>query len=161
MTIAPRLRARLGVAVRPHLRRCHAGRHAQEHAAHARVPKANANGSRARGASSKADGPKAPTRAEVARNRERQAEQAGAKAAERLAQQSGAAGWVAERASNWDLEGPDFGFLERTKYAWNPLMDYWFRMEIGGWEHIPPAPALLIGIHSGAPFVWDAWTVGM
>ena len=23
------------------------------------------------------------------------------------------------------------------------------------------APSLLIGIHSGAPFVWDAWTVGI
>ena len=39
-------------------------------------------------------------------------------------------------------------------------MDYWFRMEVEGWEHIPEPPALLIGIHSGAPFVWDAWTVG-
>jgi 1-acyl-sn-glycerol-3-phosphate acyltransferase len=50
--------------------------------------------------------------------------------------------------------------MERQKYLWNPTMDYWFRMEIEGWENIPPAPALLIGIHSGAPFVWDAWTVG-
>jgi 1-acyl-sn-glycerol-3-phosphate acyltransferase len=40
-------------------------------------------------------------------------------------------------------------------------MDYYFRMEVEGWENIPPAPALLIGIHSGAPFVWDAWTVGV
>ena len=70
------------------------------------------------------------------------------------------AGWR-ERASQWDLEGPDYTFLDVTKYLWNPLMDYWFRMEIEGWENIPPAPALLIGIHSGAPFVWDAWTVGV
>jgi 1-acyl-sn-glycerol-3-phosphate acyltransferase len=41
------------------------------------------------------------------------------------------------------------------------LVDYWFRMEIDGWENIPEPPALLIGIHSGAPFVWDAWTVGL
>jgi 1-acyl-sn-glycerol-3-phosphate acyltransferase len=40
-------------------------------------------------------------------------------------------------------------------------MDYWFRMEIEGWEKLPDPPALLIGIHSGAPFVWDAWTVGV
>ena len=40
-------------------------------------------------------------------------------------------------------------------------MDYWFRMEIEGWEKLPEPPALLIGIHSGAPFVWDAWTVGI
>jgi 1-acyl-sn-glycerol-3-phosphate acyltransferase len=33
-------------------------------------------------------------------------------------------------------------------------------MEIEGWERLPDPPALLIGIHSGAPFVWDAWTIG-
>ena len=51
--------------------------------------------------------------------------------------------------------------MERQKYFWNPLMDYWFRMEVEGWENVPKHPALLIGIHSGAPFVWDAWTVGV
>jgi 1-acyl-sn-glycerol-3-phosphate acyltransferase len=40
-------------------------------------------------------------------------------------------------------------------------MDYYFRMEIEGWERLPESPALLIGIHSGAPFVWDAWTIGV
>jgi 1-acyl-sn-glycerol-3-phosphate acyltransferase len=51
--------------------------------------------------------------------------------------------------------------MERQKYFWNPLIDYWFRMEMEGWERLPEPPALLIGIHSGAPFVWDAWTVGI
>jgi 1-acyl-sn-glycerol-3-phosphate acyltransferase len=101
------------------------------------------------------------SRADVVRLRERQADQAGEKAQARIENLSGAAGWVAERAAQWDLEGPDYAWLEITKYLWNPLMDYWFRMEIEGWENIPPAPALLIGIHSGAPFVWDAWTVGV
>ena len=59
---------------------------------------------------------------------------------------SGASGWVAERAG---------------ECFWNPLMDLWFRMEIEGWERIPEPPVLLVGIHSGAPFVWDAWTVGI
>ena len=57
--------------------------------------------------------------------------------------------------------GPTGDFMELQKYLWNPLMDYWFRMEIEGWEKIPEPPALLIGIHSGAPFVWDAWTIGV
>jgi 1-acyl-sn-glycerol-3-phosphate acyltransferase len=39
--------------------------------------------------------------------------------------------------------------MDRQKYLWNPLMGYWFRMEIDGWEHLPEAPVLLIGIHSG------------
>lgn len=41
------------------------------------------------------------------------------------------------------------------------LVDCWFRMEIDGWENVPRPPALLVGIHSGTPFVWDAWTVGL
>src|SRR4051812_6455695 len=80
---------------------------------------------------------------------------------ERRRKQTGAAGWVADRAGQWSLDGPDYKFMERQKYLWNPLMDYWFRMEIEGWERIPEPPALLVGIHSGAPFVWDAWTVGI
>jgi 1-acyl-sn-glycerol-3-phosphate acyltransferase len=34
-------------------------------------------------------------------------------------------------------------------------------MEIEGWEKIPESPVLFVGIHSGAPFVWDAWTIGV
>jgi 1-acyl-sn-glycerol-3-phosphate acyltransferase len=91
---------------------------------------------------------------------QRHAEEAKKKVDRRRAKQSGAAGWVADRAGQWDLEGPDYRFMQLQKYFWNPLMDYWFRMEIEGWENIPEPPVLLIGIHSGAPFVWDAWTVG-
>jgi 1-acyl-sn-glycerol-3-phosphate acyltransferase len=87
------------------------------------------------------------------------------KAAEKIdarrEQAEGLAGWVAERAGDWDLDADISGLMETQKYFWNPLMDYWFRMEIEGWERIPEPPALLIGIHSGAPFVWDAWTVGI
>src|SRR3954447_13792318 len=80
---------------------------------------------------------------------------------ERRRKQTGAAGWVADRAGQWSLDRPHYKFMERQKLLWNPLMDYWFRMEIEGWERIPEPPVLLIGVHSGAPFVWDAWTVGL
>jgi 1-acyl-sn-glycerol-3-phosphate acyltransferase len=95
------------------------------------------------------------------RQARRHAESAKRRVSERREKQSGAASWVADRASQWSLDGPDWRFIERQKYLWNPLMDYWFRMEIEGWEKLPDPPALLIGIHSGAPFVWDAWTVGV
>jgi 1-acyl-sn-glycerol-3-phosphate acyltransferase len=68
---------------------------------------------------------------------------------------------ISERASRYSLAGPDWRFMEVQKYFWNPLMDYWFRMQVEGWEKIPEPPALLVGIHSGAPLVWDAWTVGV
>src|SRR5947209_5529016 len=92
---------------------------------------------------------------------ERHAEAARAKADERRSKASGASGWVADRAGQWSLDGPDEGFMRWQRFFWNALTDYWFRMEIEGWEELPEPPALLIGIHSGAPFVWDAWTVGL
>jgi 1-acyl-sn-glycerol-3-phosphate acyltransferase len=91
----------------------------------------------------------------------RHAQEAKRKVDERREKLSGAAGWVAGRAGQWSIDGPDTGFMERQKYLWNPLIDYWFRMEMEGWENVPEPPVLLVGIHSGAPFVWDAWTVGI
>src|SRR3954451_7839404 len=93
--------------------------------------------------------------------RERNAAQAREKMEGRREDAEGVAGFVAKRAGAWELTGVDDSFMERQKYLWNPLMDYWFRMEIEGWEHLPEPPVLLIGVHSGAPFVWDAWTVGI
>jgi 1-acyl-sn-glycerol-3-phosphate acyltransferase len=79
----------------------------------------------------------------------------------RAEQEGGLSGWVAKRAGEWDLSGFDETTLQRQKFFWNLLVDYWFRMEIDGWENVGDPPALLVGIHSGAPFVWDAWTVGL
>src|SRR5918994_1671883 len=91
---------------------------------------------------------------------ERHARRAKEKADTRREQATGAAGWVADRAGDWSLEQQDLDWMDAQKYFWNPLMDYWFRMEMEGFEKLPDPPALLIGIHSGAPFVWDASTVG-
>ncbi|MFZ0831678.1 MAG: lysophospholipid acyltransferase family protein [Mycobacterium sp.] len=79
----------------------------------------------------------------------------------RAKQDGGVSGWLAKRAGEWELSGPDEATMQRQKYLWNTLVDRWFRMEFDGWENLPEPPALLIGIHSGAPFVWDAWTVGV
>jgi 1-acyl-sn-glycerol-3-phosphate acyltransferase len=92
---------------------------------------------------------------------EHSAEEAKRAADRRRAEESGVSGWISDRASRWTLDGPDWGFFETQKYFWNPFMDYWFRMEFEGWENLPEPPALLIGIHSGGPFPWDAWTVGV
>ena len=91
------------------------------------------------------------------------AEQAQAKMAKKREEASGGvSGWVSDRAGEWDLEGLDEDAMQIQKFFWNPVMDWWFRMEMEGWEHVPEEPpALLVGIHSGAPFVWDAWTVGL
>jgi 1-acyl-sn-glycerol-3-phosphate acyltransferase len=92
---------------------------------------------------------------------ERHAAQARKKVDARRDQMSGVSGWIADRAGDWSLDAQDLGFVASQKFFWNPLIDYWFRMEVDGWERLPEPPALLVGIHSGAPFVWDAWTVGI
>jgi 1-acyl-sn-glycerol-3-phosphate acyltransferase len=93
---------------------------------------------------------------------QRHAEAARAKMADKRRDAgNGLAGWIAERAGDWDLSGQDETTMQRQKFLWNALVDYWFRMEIDGWENLPKSPVLLVGIHSGAPFVWDAWTIGV
>ena len=77
--------------------------------------------------------------------RERHAKRTAAKVDHRREQATGAAGWVADRAGDWSLDAQDLGWMDRQKYFWNPLMDFWFRMEIEGWEKLPEPPALLIG----------------
>ena len=99
---------------------------------------------------------------QVQKQAEEHAEQAREKMdAKREEQSGGVSGWISDRAGEWDLEGMDHDALEKQQPAWDFLMDRWFRMEMEGWEHLPDSPVLLIGIHSGAPFVWDAWTVGL
>jgi 1-acyl-sn-glycerol-3-phosphate acyltransferase len=112
------------------------------------------------------NGRKKPTATKASRmTRERQAEQFARAAREKVdakrAEADGLAGTIADRAGQWSLDAQSSNFMERQKYFWNPLMDYYFRMEIEGWERLPPPPALIVGVHSGAPFVWDAWTVGI
>src|SRR5258708_1609012 len=96
---------------------------------------------------------------EVREQAQRQAEQARAAMEDRRGKEDGGiSGWVAERAGEWDLDGQDETTLQGQKFFWNALIDYWFRMEIDGWEEIAEPPALLIRIRSAAPFVWAAWT---
>jgi len=76
-------------------------------------------------------------------------------------QDGGLTGWLNKRAGDWELSAADEPTMQRQKYVWNFLVDHWFRMEFDGWENLPDPPVLLVGIHSGAPFVWDAWTVGV
>ena len=130
---------------------------------------ASRNGSKASSSRSKTSTRRRPAskngngngRARSASQAQRYAKESRAKVDKKREKADGAAGWVAERAGDWDLEAQDMAFMERQKYFWNPLIDYWFRMEMEGFDRLPDPPALLIGIHSGAPFVWDAWTVGI
>jgi 1-acyl-sn-glycerol-3-phosphate acyltransferase len=64
-------------------------------------------------------------------------------------------------SSREGLNGPDPEVMDAQAPLWNALMDYYFRLEIDGWERLPDRASLLIGIHSGGPLTMDAWTVAM
>ena len=59
------------------------------------------------------------------------------------------------------LNGPDPELMNAQAPLWNTLMDYYFRLEIDGWDRFPDQPGLFIGIHSGGPLTMDAWTVAI
>jgi 1-acyl-sn-glycerol-3-phosphate acyltransferase len=57
------------------------------------------------------------------------------------------------------VNGPDPRFMQAQAGLWNLLVDYYFRVEIEGWERLPARPSLLIGGHSGGALTMDAWTI--
>ena len=60
--------------------------------------------------------------------------------------------------ARWSLEGPDPAFIGRQERVWNFLQDHYFRVDVEGWEHLPQAPSLLVGVHAGSSLTMDAWT---
>ena len=57
------------------------------------------------------------------------------------------------------IHAPDPALLKKQAKFVNGMLDYYFRLEISGWENLPAQPALLIGGHSGGPLTMDAWTL--
>jgi 1-acyl-sn-glycerol-3-phosphate acyltransferase len=57
-------------------------------------------------------------------------------------------------------DGPNPTFLRVfQRPVWDFLSDYYFRLEIDGWDRLPDEPSLLVGIHSGGSLTMDAWTL--
>jgi 1-acyl-sn-glycerol-3-phosphate acyltransferase len=57
--------------------------------------------------------------------------------------------------------GRDERLMQVQQPFWNVVMDHYFRMEMEGWDRLPSAPSLLIGVHSGGSLTMDAWTVAL
>jgi len=67
---------------------------------------------------------------------------------------------IAQRiAREPNLAGQSKRFQRVNRPIWNFLNDYYFRLEIDGWDRIPDEPSLLIGIHSGGSLTMDAWSL--
>ena len=58
-----------------------------------------------------------------------------------------------------NLAGQSERFQRVNRPIWNLLNNYYFRLEIDGWDRIPDEPSLLIGIHSGGSLTMDAWSL--
>lgn len=54
---------------------------------------------------------------------------------------------------------PDIALMKRQSEAWRLLLDYYFRLEMSGWNRLPERPSMLVGIHSGTWLTMDAWTL--
>jgi 1-acyl-sn-glycerol-3-phosphate acyltransferase len=50
---------------------------------------------------------------------------------------------------DWTTRSLDDQLIETVSRAFAGLHDRYFRIEVRGWEHIPPSPTLLVGNHSG------------
>lgn len=60
------------------------------------------------------------------------------------------------RGPNLGARSEAFDRIQRP--LWTFLNDYYFRVEVDGWERVPPGPSLLIGVHSGGSLTMDAWS---
>jgi 1-acyl-sn-glycerol-3-phosphate acyltransferase len=56
-------------------------------------------------------------------------------------------------------DGPNETWMRLQGPIWDFLCDYYFRLEIDGWDRVPDEPCLFIGIHSGGSLTMDAWTL--
>ncbi len=65
-----------------------------------------------------------------------------------------------DHAGAIELPELDQRFVELQRPIWNVLLDYYFRHEVRGWERLPEAPCLLVGIHAGGILPIDAYAFG-
>jgi 1-acyl-sn-glycerol-3-phosphate acyltransferase len=67
--------------------------------------------------------------------------------------------FIANRVARGPNLGPRSESFDRIQRPlWTFLNDYYFRVEVDGWERVPPGPSLLIGVHSGGSLTMDAWS---
>lgn len=64
-----------------------------------------------------------------------------------------------DRLNNWNVDSPSPETTQTQIRIWNYFLEYYFRVEMAGWEKLPDSPSLLIGIHSGTWLTMDAWVL--
>ena len=64
-----------------------------------------------------------------------------------------------DRLDTWSAEAPSAETIQTQNKIWKYLLEYYFRVEMAGWEKLPASPTLLAGIHSGTWLTMDAWVL--
>jgi 1-acyl-sn-glycerol-3-phosphate acyltransferase len=67
---------------------------------------------------------------------------------------------VIEERTNPQPRLPGPAFMDIQRPFWNLLLDRYFRHEVRGWDRLPEAPALVIGVHAGGIIPIDAYVFG-
>lgn len=75
------------------------------------------------------------------------------------------ASWMADAAPDAlgsDPTAIDPDYVVRLTRQMQPLFGRrgWFRVDCDGWEHLPPAPAMVVSNHSGGLMLPDMWGLG-
>jgi 1-acyl-sn-glycerol-3-phosphate acyltransferase len=55
---------------------------------------------------------------------------------------------------------PSYPLINLQQPFWDLLLDRYFRLDVTGWNRLPEAPVLLIGVHAGGIIPIDAYTFG-
>lgn len=67
---------------------------------------------------------------------------------------------IDNRTEKWSVGEQNADLMNKQMfYIWDFLLDHYFRLEMTGWERLPDAPSMLVGIHSGTWLTMDAWTL--
>ncbi len=72
----------------------------------------------------------------------------------------GLRGLIDRRANEYSLDSAGERFQQFLVWASQPVLDWYFRMEIKGWERLPKSPALLIGVHASGLLPVEAYLTG-
>jgi len=64
-----------------------------------------------------------------------------------------------DRLDDWSVESPSEETIKAQNKIWKYLLDYYFRVEMTGWEKLPSSPTLMVGTHSGTWLTMDAWVL--
>lgn len=68
-------------------------------------------------------------------------------------------GLLNSRTKDWSVAGQNPDVMDKQSGIWDFLLDYYFRLEMTGWDRLPDQASMLIGIHSGTWLTMDAWTL--